>query len=115
DADLRAYFDAHKDDFKITSEQRRARYIFIDSAKAGEAVQVSDEELKASYNPDSNIKAVRVSQIVLNVPKAADKKPDANANAPAEKGTDPEEAVRKKAQELSDRAKGANGQAGEDF
>ncbi|MFL6215956.1 MAG: SurA N-terminal domain-containing protein [Blastocatellia bacterium] len=115
DADLRAYFDAHKDDFKITSEQRRARYIFIDSAKAGEAVQVPDEELKASYNPDSNIKAVRVSQIVFDVPKAADKKPNANATAPAEKGTDPEEALRKKAQDLANRAKGANGQPGEDF
>jgi peptidyl-prolyl cis-trans isomerase D len=115
DADLRAYFDSHKDDFKITSEQRRARYIFIDAAKASESIQVSDDELKASYNPESDIKAVRVSQIVLDVPKAAEKKADPNANAPAEKGTDPEEAIRKKAQELADRAKGANGQPGEDF
>jgi peptidyl-prolyl cis-trans isomerase D len=115
DADLRAYFDAHKDDFKITSEQRRARYIFIDSAKAGESIQVADDELKAGYNPDSNIKAVRVSQIVLDVPKAADKKADQSASATAEKSPDPEEAVRKKAQDLADRAKGANGQPGEDF
>ena len=116
DADLRAYFDAHKDDFKVTTEQRRARYIFIDSAKAGEAVQVSDEELKDAFNPESDLKAVRVSQIVLDVPKAADKKPAANANTNAGDNTpDPEEAVRKKAQELADRAKGANGQPGEDF
>ncbi|HKP13098.1 MAG TPA: SurA N-terminal domain-containing protein, partial [Blastocatellia bacterium] len=115
DADLRAYFDAHKDDFKVTSEQRRARYIFIDSAKAGEAVQIPDDELRASYSPDSDLKAVRVSQIVLDVPKAPEKKPDANANAAAEKTPDPEEAVRKKAQELADRARGANGQPGEDF
>jgi peptidyl-prolyl cis-trans isomerase D len=115
DADLRAYFDSHKDDFKITSEQRRARYIFIDSAKAGESIQVSDDELKGSYNPDSDIKAVRVSQIVLDAPKPADKKADQGANAAAEKAPDPEEPVRKKAQDLADRAKGANGQPGEDF
>jgi peptidyl-prolyl cis-trans isomerase D len=115
DADLRAYFDSHKDDFKITSEQRRARYIFIDSAKASEAVQVSDDELKGGFNPESNIKAVRVSQIVLDVPKAADKKPAPNTNAAAEKETGPEDIVRAKAQNLADRAKGANGQPGEDF
>lgn len=114
DADLQAYFDAHKDDFKITAEQRRARYIFIDAAKASEAVQVSDDELKVGYIPESNLKAVRVSQIVLDVPKT-DKKPAANANTAANNTPDPEEAVRKKAQELADRAKGANGQPGEDF
>jgi Parvulin-like peptidyl-prolyl isomerase len=118
DADLRAYFDAHKDDFKVTTEQRSARYIFIDSAKAGEATQVADDELKASYDPESNLKAVRVSQIVIDVPKSAEKKPDtATRSAGAEQAAaaDPEEAIRKKAQELSDRAKGANGKAAEDF
>ena len=107
DADLRAYFDAHKDDFKITTEQRRARYIFVDSAKAGEAIQVSDDELRPEFDPERNLKAVRVSQIVLNVPKA--EKP-ATPPASTPQTPDPEEAVRKKAQGLADRAKG-----GEDF
>ncbi|HKQ05973.1 MAG TPA: peptidyl-prolyl cis-trans isomerase [Blastocatellia bacterium] len=108
DSDLRAFFDSHKDDFKITTEQRRARYIFVDSAKAGEAVQVSDDELKPDFDPERNLKAVRVSQIVLNVPKV--EKPDPNKPASAQQTGDPEETVRKKAQELTDRAK-----AGEDF
>ena len=108
DADLRAFFDAHKDDFKITTEQRRARYIFVDSAKAGEAIQVSDDELRPDFNPERNLKAVHVSQIVLNVPKA--EKADPNKPASTQQTPDPEEAVRKKAQELADRAKG-----GEDF
>ncbi|MEN3332569.1 MAG: peptidyl-prolyl cis-trans isomerase, partial [Blastocatellia bacterium] len=115
DADLRAYFDAHKDDFKVTTEQRRARYIFIDSAKAGEAAPIADDELKASYDPESNLKAVRVSQIVIDVPKSAEKKADATRSAAAQQTADPEEAIRKKAQEISDRAKGANGKPAEDF
>jgi peptidyl-prolyl cis-trans isomerase D len=116
DADLHAYFDAHKDDFKITSEQRRARYIFIDSARAGEAAQIPDDDLKATYDPESNLKAVRVSQIVLDAPKAAEKTGDAaNKNAAPDKTADPEEATRKKAGELAERAKGANGKPAEDF
>jgi peptidyl-prolyl cis-trans isomerase D len=116
DADLRAFFDSHKDDFKITTEQRRARYIFIDSAKAGEATQISDDELKANFDPESNLKAVRVSQIVLDVPKPVEAKgADANKNAAPTPAANPEEAVRKKAQELADRAKGASGKAAEDF
>src|SRR5262249_2048160 len=75
DSDLRAYFDSHKSDFKITTEQRHARYIFVDQTKAGEAIQVTDEELKQDFNPESFIKQVRVSEIVLNVPK-----PDVNAS-----------------------------------
>ena len=123
DADVRAYFDSHKDDFKITTEQRRARYILIDQAKAGETIQITDDELKADYDPERNIKAMRVSEIVLDVPKPAEKKTpeagkDANKNAPAtppQKNVDPEETVRKKAQDLVDRAKGVSGKPGEDF
>jgi peptidyl-prolyl cis-trans isomerase D len=113
DADLSAYFDAHKDDFKVTTEQRRARYILIDSAKAGQTVQVSDDELKADFDPDRNLKAMRVSEIVLDVPKA--QAPDLNKSAGTQQAPSPEEEVRKKAQALADRAKGANGQPGEDF
>jgi peptidyl-prolyl cis-trans isomerase D len=116
DADLRAYFDAHKDDFKVTTEQRRARYIFVNSAKAGEATQIADEELKANYDPESNLKAVRVSEIVLDVPKSVEKKAEtASRNPTPEQPPNPEEAIRKKAQELTDRAKGANNKPAEDF
>ena len=46
DPDLQAYFEGHKGDFKITTEQRRARYIFVDQNKAGAALQIPDDELK---------------------------------------------------------------------
>ncbi|HET9531757.1 MAG TPA: SurA N-terminal domain-containing protein, partial [Blastocatellia bacterium] len=41
DADLRSFFEGNKAEFRINDEQRRARYIFIDQNKAGEAIQVS--------------------------------------------------------------------------
>lgn len=111
--DLRAYFDGHKDDFKITSEERQARCLFIDQNKAGEAVQISDDELKQDFNPERLVKQVRVSQIVLDVPKApADDSKDkkAEANKPSL-----EEPIRTKAQGISKRAQGAEGSPAEDF
>ena len=112
DSDLRAYFDSHKDDFKITTEQRHARYVFIDQAKAGEAIQVPDEELKQDFNAETFVKQVRVSQIVLNAPK-----PDTNKEKSPEqpKSADPEEAVRNKAQGIVTRAQASDGKPAEDF
>jgi peptidyl-prolyl cis-trans isomerase D len=67
---LSEFFQQHKDEFKINSEERRARYILIDMKKAGDAVQISDDELKKNFVPEQNVQQVRVSQIVLNIPKA---------------------------------------------
>lgn len=116
DTDLRAYFDSHKDDFKITTEQRRARYIFVDQTKAGEVMQVSDDELKPLFDPERNVQQVRVSQIVLNLPKLeTDSKSTASrSTTPDTKAQDQEDEVRKKAQSLADRARGTAGNP-EDF
>jgi peptidyl-prolyl cis-trans isomerase D len=110
--DLRAYFNAHKDDFKITTEQRRARYVFVDSSQAGASLQVSDEELKRDFNPEAFIKRVRVSQIVLNVPKEDTANKD---KTPTTKPVISEEDVRTKAQGISQRAQGSEGNPAEDF
>src|SRR5215471_2104827 len=113
DGDLRAYFDSHKSDFKITTEQRHARYIFVDQSKAGEAIQVPDEELKQDFNAENFVKQMRVSEIVLNAPK-----PDAIAKEKTpeqQKSPDPEEAVRTKAQGIVTRAQSSEGKPGEDF
>lgn len=111
--DLRAYFDGHKDEFKITSEQRRARYIFIDQNKAGAAIQVSDDELKQDFSPEQFVKQVRISQIVLDIPKAeSGASKDKNAD---KKPADTEDAVRTKAQGIAQRAQGTGGNPGEDF
>jgi peptidyl-prolyl cis-trans isomerase D len=119
DADLMAYFEQRKDEFRINTEQRRARYIFIDQAKAGEAVQVSDDELRQNFNPERGIQQVRVSQIVLDLPKtepataAADAK-SAAAQKPAAPALTKEE-VSDKADQIVQRAKGAEGRPAEDF
>ncbi|HSE36007.1 MAG TPA: SurA N-terminal domain-containing protein [Blastocatellia bacterium] len=110
--ELRAYFDAHKSEFKIDTEQRRAKYIFIDQKTASDAVQISDDELKQGFNPEKYIKQVRISQIVFNVPKAAGGKDAGPAGATS---TDPEEGVRKKAQDIMRRAQPADGKPAEDF
>jgi peptidyl-prolyl cis-trans isomerase D len=124
DADLEAHFNEHKDDFKITTDQRRARYILIDKVKAGEVVQISDDELKQDFDPERNVKQVRVSQIVLNIPKSAtepDTSANTNANTNANKNAAPskpaltEEEVRSKAQEIANRAKGGEDKQAEDF
>ena len=111
--DLRAYFDSHKSEFKIESEQRRARYILIDQKTASDAIQISDDELKQDFNPDNFIKQVRVSQIVLNAPKAeAESKEKIR---PRLIKPDPEEEMRKKAQGIVQRAQAADGKPAEDF
>lgn len=116
DADMRAYFDSHKDDFKVTTEQRRGRYIFIDPARAGESLQVSDDELKQEFDPERNVQQVRVSQIVINAPKAPTSSVRAEPNSEAAmKARAEEDAVSKKAQGIADRARGAEGKPAEDF
>ncbi|HXF38834.1 MAG TPA: SurA N-terminal domain-containing protein [Blastocatellia bacterium] len=117
DADLRAYFDGHKDNFKITSEQRRARYIFVDQEKGGEAIQIPDEELKQDFNAERYVKQVRVSQIVLNVPKQEAASADKDAAKPdaAKKPSVTEDDIRKKAQDIMTRAQGSAGKPAEDF
>src|SRR4030095_6668506 len=111
--DLHAYYDAHKDEFKITREQRRARYIFVDQNKAGATMQVSDDELKQDFTPDRFVKQVRVSQIVLDVPKqgpAVRKESTATETKPVD-----EDAIRAKAQGIVQRAQGVGGNPAEDF
>ena len=126
DADLRSYFETRKSDFYVSKEERKAKYIFVDQKKAGEAVQVSDDELKKEFNPDANIQQVRVSQIVINVPakspapaaKSGDAKKDAAAAAsiPASSSPTPdEEAIAKKVETIYNRAKGGEGKPAEDF
>ncbi len=107
DPDLRAYFEQNKNDFRIASEQRKAQYLFIDQAKAGEAVQISDDELKNEFRPESHIKQVRVSQIVLTAPNVVAKR--------SETGGAPVDESQKRADEIVKRAKGEDGKSAEDF
>jgi peptidyl-prolyl cis-trans isomerase D len=93
-ADLEGYFNQHKQDFHVDSEQRRAQYLFIDENKAGETIQISEDDLRKAFDPERGVKQVRVSQIEI-------------------KGA--EDDARKKADTIVDRAKGSNGKPAEDF
>ncbi len=98
DDELRAYFDAHKEDFRPTKDRRRVRYIYISQDKAAEIIPISDEELRKEYDPNKQVNSIRVSQIVLKVltPKDEDK-------------------TLQKANELVARARGKEGAPAEDF
>ena len=120
DADAQAYFNTHKQDFRINDEQRRAKYIFIDQNKAGETIQVSDDELKKDFDPERGVKQVHVSEIVLNIPKkaaaAATPEPAKAGNAPASGASSaPDDAVKKKADDIVAKARGSQGVAAQDF
>lgn len=119
--ELRAYFDGHKDEFRISSEQRRAKYIFVDQNKAGEAISVSDDELRKDFDAERGVQLVRVSQIVLNVPKQPTKNANANTGGTpgktsnTAKAPQTEEEIRQKADDIVKRARGEDNKPAEDF
>ena len=70
DADLQAYYDAHKTDLRYLEPQRKVRYIFIDTDKVGSKLQITDDELKKEYDslePKFKEAGVKVQQIMLKV------------------------------------------------
>lgn len=96
DDELRAYYDAHKTDYRILEPQKKIKYVFIDQAKAGEKLQISDADLKAEYDklsPENKMAGVKVQQIMLKVAR-----PDLD-------GT-----VRTKADELVAKLRGGGGE-----
>ncbi len=115
DAELRAFFDQRKSDFRINTEQRRARYIFVDQTRAGQSLQVSDDELKQGFDPERAVKEVRVSQIVFNIPKDQPEAPTAPKTPTSQKTTKSKEEVSRLVAEISTRAKGEEGKPAEDF
>lgn len=99
DDELKAYFEAHKKEYYISVPQKKIRYLFIEQSKVGEKLSVSDQELKEAYDklsPEQKQAGVKVQQIVLRV--AHEKLKDA---------------VKKKADELAQKAKGETGSATE--
>ena len=100
DDELKAYFEKHKTDYNILVPQKKIRYVFIDQDKSGQKLQISDKELHDEYDalkPEFKQAGVKVQQIVLKVARA-----------------DLDESVKKKADELVAKARGAAGTATED-
>lgn len=70
DDELKAYFEANKANYKITLPQKKVRYVFINTAKMGEKLPISDEDLKAEYDKlpaDRKQAGVQGQQIVLKI------------------------------------------------
>ena len=95
DADVAAYFDSHKTDYRV-GEQRKVKYLLLDREQARQRVAVPPNDIQRYYNDNiqqyQTPERVRASHILLNT------------------GGKDEAAVRKQAEELLAKIK-----AGADF
>jgi len=95
DADVAAYFDSHKTDYRV-GEQRKVKYLLLDREQARQRVAVPPNDIQRYYNDNiqqyQTPERVRASHILLNT------------------GGKDETAVRKQAEELLAKVK-----AGGDF
>lgn len=72
DQELHEYFNANKASYYISVPQKKIRYVFINTAKIGEKLTISEEDLKKAYDEipaDKKKLGVLGQEIVLRVPK----------------------------------------------
>lgn len=72
DDELKDYFEKNKQSYYISVPQKKIRYVFVNTAKIGEKLQISDADLKAEYDklPEDKKKAgVLGQEIVLRIAK----------------------------------------------
>ena len=72
DEELKNYFEQNKKNYYISLPEKNIRYVFVNTAKIGEKIPISDADLKAEYDklPDDKKQAgVTGQQIVLRIPK----------------------------------------------
>lgn len=72
DAEISEYFEKNKANYYISSPQKKIRYVFLNTAKVGEKIAISDEDYKAEYDKipaDKKKKGVEGQQIVLRIAK----------------------------------------------
>ena len=93
DADLKAYYEAHKAAYNNSiAERRSARYIVVDTAKLSQQVKVTPEDIQSYYNahrdeyrvPDQ----VMARWIVIKTPEPVNGKVDDKALADAKAKAD---------------------------
>jgi peptidyl-prolyl cis-trans isomerase D len=84
DQELKDYYEQHKTDYRILVPQKKIRYLFIETGKLGEKIQIPETELRAEFDkmtPEQKQGGHKVQQIVL---KVADPKLDETVKAKAE-------------------------------
>ena len=70
DEELKNYYEQHKTDFRILEPQKKIRYVYVEQAKSGEKIQISDKDLHDEFDkltPENREAGVKVQQIVLKV------------------------------------------------
>lgn len=75
DQELHDYFEKNKAAYYISVPQKKIKYLFVNTAKIGEKLQISDADLKAEYDKipaDKKSAGVLGQEIVLRVPKPDD-------------------------------------------
>ncbi|HEV2706932.1 MAG TPA: SurA N-terminal domain-containing protein, partial [Pyrinomonadaceae bacterium] len=98
--EARRFYDEHQTDFRVLEPTKKIRYVFIEQAKVGEKISITDEDLRAEYDklsPEHKMAGVRVQQIVLKVATPED-----------------DQRVLAKATELAQRIRDAQGMATEE-
>ncbi|MEO7659538.1 MAG: peptidyl-prolyl cis-trans isomerase, partial [Pyrinomonadaceae bacterium] len=72
DAELRDYFEKNKQSYYINSPQKKIKYVFINTSKIGEKLQLPEADIRAEYEnlpADKKIAGVLGQEIVLRVAK----------------------------------------------
>ena len=72
DEELKAYYEQNKPSFAINVPQKKIKYIFINTAKLGEKLNIPEADLKAEYDAlpvDKKKAGVNGQEIVFRVPK----------------------------------------------
>jgi peptidyl-prolyl cis-trans isomerase D len=72
DEELKKYFEENKKNYYISTPQKKIRYLFLNTAKIGERLNVPEADLKAEYDKlpaDKRIAGVQGQEIVLRIPK----------------------------------------------
>ncbi|MBK6750222.1 MAG: SurA N-terminal domain-containing protein [Acidobacteria bacterium] len=72
DAELREYFDKNKASYYIGVPQKKIKYLFVNTVKIGEKLQISDADLRAEYDKlpaDKRTAGTLGQEIVLRIPK----------------------------------------------
>ena len=72
DEELKQYFEENKAVYYISAPQKKIRYLFLNTSKVGERLDLPEADLKAEYDKlpaDRKIAGVQGQEIVLRVPK----------------------------------------------
>jgi peptidyl-prolyl cis-trans isomerase D len=70
--ELRDYFEKNKQQYEFKTPQKKIKYVFLNTAKVGEKLPISDADLRAEYDKlpaDKKIGGVLGQEIVLRVPR----------------------------------------------